>query len=68
MDQSSEFAFHTAMKSLNSVALRVVNRSGSSLDIKGCHGHLKNMRYKGRSIIGVNYGRDSSVRKVIPNQ
>ena len=56
------------MESLDSVALRVVHWNSSGSHIKGRHCDLEDVCHKSRPIVGMDYGRDITVREVIPDE
>ena len=64
----AKLALHNSMESLDSVALGVVHWSGSGSHVKGCHCDLEDVCHESRPIVRVNYGRDSTIRKVIPDK
>ena len=56
------------MEPLDSVALGIVHRSGSGSHIKCRHCNLKDVCYKSRPIVRMDYRRDAMVREVIPDK
>ena len=55
------------MVSLNTVGLRIVSGSSSSLDVKPSHGLAKDLRDKSRPIIAMTDARKSVGRNVMVN-